>query len=203
MSIKSPNVDVSSKVQDYDHRIAELKQKLNSTIGTIKADAFSGNPEQVRDLAQRLIEEQIRNSTLSVQLEQLEVAIRKAEGKLRRLPKTSTALSQYQRERESLQQMFLLLNEKYQESMINELSESGNVLIINPAVIPDVPSKPNRLFIILIGFILGPIVAFSLILIKDHFDDTVKTPDDIEKNDISFLSWVPHTNNNSYKHHDN
>jgi tyrosine-protein kinase Etk/Wzc len=192
LSIKSANVDVSSKVKEYDDRIAELKQKLNTTIGTIKADAFSGNPEQVRDLAQKLIEEEIKNSTLSVQLKQLEAAIRKYEGELKRLPKTSTALSQYQRERETLQQMFLLLNDRFQEAMINELSESGNVNIINSAIIPDRPSKPNRLLIIIIGFILGPLVAYALILIKDHFDDTVKTPEDIEKEEIKFLSWIPH-----------
>ncbi len=191
MSIKSPNVDVSSKVQEYDKRIAEVKQKLNSTIGTIKVDAYSGNPEQVRDLAQRLIEEEIKNSSLTVQLEQLEAATGKYEGNLRRLPKASTVLSQYQRERESLQQTYLMLNEKYQEAMINEASESGNVVILNPAVIPDEPSKPNRLFIILIGFILGPIIAFALILIKDHFNETVKTPDDIEKEEISYLTWIP------------
>ena len=190
-------------MKEYDKRIAELKQKLNSTIGTIKADAYSGNPEQVRDLAQRLIEEEIKNSSLTVQLEQLEAATRKYEGNLRRLPKTSTMLSQYQRERESLQQTYLLLNEKYQEAMINEASESGNVLILNPAVIPDKPSKPNRLFIILIGFILGPLVAFAIILIKDHFDDTVKTPDDIEKEEIKFLTWIPHYKSNGRAKSDN
>ncbi|MBK7498280.1 MAG: hypothetical protein IPI19_04065 [Ignavibacteriales bacterium] len=192
MSIKGSNVDVASKVKEYDDRIAELKQKLNSTIRTIKADAYSGNPEQVRDLAQRLIEEEIKNSSLTVQLEQLEAATGKYEGNLRRFPKASTILSQYQRERESLQQTYLLLNERYQEAMINEASESGNVVILNPAVIPDTPSKPNRLFIILIGFMLGPIVSFALILIKDHFDDTVKTPDDIEKEEIKLLTWIPH-----------
>lgn len=196
MSIKSTNVDVSSKVKEYDERIAELKQKLNSTIGTIKADAYSGNPDQVRDLAQRLIEEEIKNSSLTVQLEQLESATRKYEGNLRRLPKASTVLSQYQRERESLQQTYLLLNERYQEAMINEASESGNVVILNPAVIPDEPSKPNRFFILLVGFILGPIIGFALILIKDHFDDTVKTPEDIEKEEIKFLTWIPHYKSN-------
>ena len=196
MSIKSSNVDVASKVKEYDDRIAELKQKLNSTISTIKADAYSGNPDQVRDLAQRLIEEEIRNSSLTVQLEQLEAATGKYEGNLRRLPKASTVLSQYQRERESLQQTYLLLNERYQEAMINEASESGNVVILNPAVVPDNPSKPNRLFIILIGFILGPILSFALILIRDHFDNSVKTPDDIEKEDIKFLTWIPHHKSN-------
>ncbi|HCY74484.1 MAG TPA: hypothetical protein DHV28_01055 [Ignavibacteriales bacterium] len=196
MSIKSSDVDVSSKVKEYDTRIADIKQKLNSTISTIKAEAYSGNPDQVRDLAQRLIEEEIKNSSLSVQLDQLEKATGKYEGNLRRLPKASTVLSQYQRERESLQQTYLLLNERYQEAMINEASESGNVVILNPAVIPDSPSKPNRLLILLIGLILGPIIAFALILIKDHFDDTVKTPDDIEKEEIKFLTWIPHLKSN-------
>src|SRR5574338_9361 len=192
MSIKSTDVDVSSKVKEYDTRIAEIKQKLNSTISNIKAEAYSGNPDQVKDLAQRLIEEEIRNSSLAVQLDQLEKATGKYEGNLRRLPKASTVLSQYQRERESLQQTYLLLNERYQEAMIKEASESGNVVILNPAVIPDSPSTPNRLLILLIGLILGPIMAFALILIKDHFDDTVKTPDDIEKEEIKFLTWIPH-----------
>jgi len=196
LSIKSPNIDVSSKVKEYDQRIEELKQKLSSTISGIKADAFSGNPDQVRDLAQRLIEEEIKNSTLSVRLDQLEVAARKYEGNLRRLPKTSTALSQYQRQRESLQQLFLLVNERYQEAMINELSQSGNAFIIGSGRIPDKPDKPNRFLIILLGLLIGPAVAFGYLLVRDYFDDTIKTPEDIEKNDISFLSWIPQLNTN-------
>jgi tyrosine-protein kinase Etk/Wzc len=203
LSMKSPNLDITNKIKEYDQRIEELKEKLSAAIGTIKADAFSGNPDQVRDLAQRLIEEEIRNSTLSVRLEQLENATRKYEGTLRRLPKTSTALSQYQRERESLQQLFLLVNERYQEAMINELSQSGNAFIVNPGRVPDSPEKPNRILIILFGFLLGPIVAFGYLLIKDYFDDTVKTPEDIEKNDISFLSWIPQINSNGNSSADN
>jgi len=203
LSIKSPNLDISGKVKDYDQRIAELKQKLNATISNIKAEAFSGNPDQVRDLGQKLIEEEIKNSTLSVRLEQLEAVTKKYEGNLRRFPRASTELSQYQRQREANQQLFSMVNERYQEAMINELSQSGNAFIIGSARIPDGPEKPNRILIILFGLIIGPLVAFGYILIKDYFDDTVKTPDDIEKNDISFLSWVPHANNNGNNHHDN
>lgn len=192
VSISNANVDLSPKISEYDRRISELKQKLNSTISTIKADAFSGNPQQASDLGQRLIEEEIKNSTLNVQLDQLEATARKYQGNLQRFPEASTVLSQYQRDRDALQQIFLVITERYQEALINELSETGNATIINPAYIPNRPAKPNRLFIILIGFILGPIVSFALILIKDHFDDTVKTPDDIEKEEIKFLTWIPH-----------
>lgn len=192
LSVKNPNVDVSAKVNDYDRRIAELKDKLNSAIAGIKAEGFSGNPEQVRELARRTIEEEIRNSTLSVRLEQLEAATIKYEQQLRQLPGTSTALSRYQRERESHQQLYLLINDRYQEAIINELSQSGNVVIIDTAIEPDGPSAPNRRLMIIFGFLIGPALAFGFILIKDFFDNSVKTPEDIEKNDIKFLSWVPH-----------
>lgn len=191
LSARSGNIDVSAKVKEYDDRIADLQQKLSAAIGGIKADGFSGNPERVRELAQRTVEEEIRNNTLTVRLEQLDAAIRKYEGDLRRLPKTTTALSQYQRERESIQQLFLVINERFQEAMINELSQSGNVIIIDPARVPDGPSKPNRRLMILFGLLLGPAVAIGFVLIRDFFDDTIKTPEDIEKNNINFLSWVP------------
>ncbi len=197
LSIKSPNVDISAKVKEYDDRISELQQKLNSAISSIKSNAYSSNPEQVSELAQKTIEEEIRNNTLSVRLEQLEEATRKYESDLRSLPKTSTALSQYQRDRESLQQLFLLINERYQEAVINELSQSGNVYVLDPAGIPGGPAKPNRRLIIIFGLFLGVAVAFGLILIRDYFDDTIKSPEDIEKKDINFLSWVPHFKNNS------
>ena len=83
--------------------------------------------------------------------------------------------------------------------MINELSQSGNAFIIGEGKIPDEPEKPNRKLIIIFGFILGPGLAFFYILIRDYFNDTVKSPDDIEKNKIGFLSWIPQVDGKSSK----
>jgi tyrosine-protein kinase Etk/Wzc len=192
LSIKSPNVDISNKLKEYDQRIQELQQKLNSAIGSIKANAFSSNPEQVRELAQKLIEEEIKNNTLSVRLNQLQTIARGYEANLKTLPKTSTELSQFKRDRETLQQLYLLINERYQEAMINELSQSGNVIVISQGGIPSSPVKPNRILILLFGLFLGPGLAIGLIIIKNYFDNTIKTPEDIEKKGITFLSWVPY-----------
>jgi len=194
LSIKSPNLDISNKIKEYDRRIDELKQKLNSAISSIKAEAFSGNPEQVRELAQKLIEEEIKNNTLSVRLNQLQTITRGYEANLKRLPKTSTELAQYKRDRETLQQLYLLINEKYQEAVINELSQPGNVSIIGEGGIPNEPAKPNRKLILLFGLVLGLGLSIGFIIIKDYFNNTVKTPEDIEKNGIRFLSWVPQFN---------
>lgn len=192
LSIKSQNVDISGKLKEYDQRIQDLQSKLNSAISGIKSDAFSSNPDQVKELAQKVIEEEIKNNTLSVKLNQLESVTQKYVGNLRRLPKTSTELSQIQRNRETLQQLYLLLNEKYQEAMINELSQPGNVSIISEGEVPTKPVKPNRILILIFSLIIGIVLSLAFIIIKDSFNNTIKTPEDIEKNGINFLSWVPY-----------
>jgi tyrosine-protein kinase Etk/Wzc len=203
MANKSPNMDVSVKINEYDRKINELKQKLSSKINGIKTGAFSGSPDQIKDLAQKLIEEEVRNHSLSIKLNELQTIINKYEGSISRLPKKSMEFAGYQRNMESLQQLYTLVQQKYQEALINELSQPGNLVIIGVGRVPDSPAKPNRLMIILIGLMISPVIAFGYILIKDYFDDTIKSPDDIEKNDISFLSWIPHSIYNINNYHDN
>jgi capsular exopolysaccharide synthesis family protein len=204
MGNKNSNMDLSVKIKDYDRKINDLKQKLSSKINEIKTGAFSGSPDQIKVLAQKLIEEEVRNHSLGIKLNELETIINKYEANVYKLPKQSMEFAGYERNLESLQQLFKVVDQKYQEAMINELSQPGNSAIISIGRVPDGPAKPNRLFIILLGFILGPLISFTYIIIKDYFDDTVKSPADIENNDISFLSWIPHSihNINNYHNHD-
>ncbi len=192
LSINNPNVDISEKIREYDQRIKELQEKLNSAISNIKADAFSGNPERVQELAQKIIDEEINNNTLAVRLNQLETITRKYEGNLKRLPQTSTQLAQFQRNRETIQQLYLLINERYQEAMITELSQPGNVSIVSEGEIPFIPEKPNRKMMLIFSLIISIVLTFGFIIIKDYLNSTVKSPEDIEKKNISFLSWIPH-----------
>jgi tyrosine-protein kinase Etk/Wzc len=190
---KNPNIDASSKVSDYDRRISELKTKLNGMISNIKADAFSSSPEQIRDLSQKLIETDINNRSLAIRFNELQSVIDKYERELNRLPKASIELAQYQRKRDSYQQLYLLVEQKYQQAIINELSKPGNVAIIGRGRIPDIndPDKPNRIFIVLTGIVVGLGLAFGYVFMKDRFDDTIKTPEDVQNKNIPLLTWIP------------
>ena len=197
---KNPNADLTAKLNQNDKKIAELKDKLSSLINDIKAGAFASSPEQVKALTQKLIEEEINNNSLAIKLKELQSIIGKYEKDFNRLPKTSIELAQFQRKKESSQQLFMLIDRKYQEAMINELSQPGNAVVIGIGRVPGAPAKPNRKMIILIGLMLGPVIAFGYILLKDYFDDTIKTPRDIEDNNVNFLSWVPSLNNSETQH---
>ena len=192
LAIKNPNIDVSAKIKDYEQRIADLKQKLSTKINDIKAGAFASSPDQVKALSQKLIEEEVNNHSLSIKLKELQEIIGKYEVNFNKLPQKSIELAQYERKRESLKQLYLLVEQKYQEAMINELSQPGNITIVGIGRIPDKPAKPYRMLIALIGIIAGLGAATGFLLIKDYFDDKVKTPDDIQNKGLNFLTWVPY-----------
>ena len=112
LSNKNPNVDVTDKIIEYDKKINELKNKLNSTISDIKAGAYSSSPEQIRGLTQKLIEEKVKNNALFIKFNELQHIIADYEQSLYKLPKKSIELAQYQRKRESMQQLYLLVEQK-------------------------------------------------------------------------------------------
>ncbi len=192
---RNPKLDVSAKVKDYNNKITELNEKLNASISDIKASAFVSSPDQIKKLAQMLIEEEVKNHSHSIKLKELQAIISKYERNFSQLPNTSIEYARYQRKRESTQRLYLLVEQKYQEAMINELSQPGNAVIIGVGRVPDIPSKPNRILIALIGLIAGFGAAFTYLLIKDLFDDKVKSPDDIQRKNINMLTWIPHFNN--------
>ena len=185
------NVVITEKVKEYNKKIADLKQKLSSLLSDIKSGALASTPDQVRDLSQKLLEEEINNHSLSIQLKSYDSLIHEYEQKLNKLPKTSIELARYQRRAESLQQLYLLVEQKYQEALINELSQPGNVSIIGKGVIPDQPANLNQFLVIFVGLFLGPVIGFGYVLVRDYFDNSVKSPNDIQNENINFLAWVP------------
>ncbi len=57
--------------------------------------------------------------------------------------------------------------------------QHNNLQIIEPATMPVAPIGPNRLRIILTGFLLSLCFGIGLALTIEYFDDTIKTTDDI------------------------
>jgi capsular exopolysaccharide synthesis family protein len=78
------------------------------------------------------------------------------------------------------------------ELSLQTTSTRNNVSIVNTAIVPLRPFKPdvsrNLLISLFIGFALAGMLAFGL----DYLDDTIKTPEDItRKLRIPFLGLVP------------
>jgi len=186
-----PRTDYTLQLKEYDNKIAELKNKLDEKIKVLKAGIFASSPEEVKVLSQKIIEEEVKNGSLRKTLDELSTVVRKYDDRFNRLPKTSIELARFQRNRESLEKLYTLVEEKYQEALINEQSQPGNVLIIDDARIPYSPAKPNRMLIIIVGILIGIGLAFAYVFLKNYFDNTVKTPEDLQRKNVNMLGWIP------------
>lgn len=188
---KNPGIDNSAVIKDYDKQINALKDKLSGKISVIKEGMFASNPEEIKDLTQKILETNVKAKSLSMQYTELNKLVTKYDAQFNKLPATAIDYARLERKREADEKLYSLIEQKYQEAQINEQSQPGNVLIVDPGRIPSSPSKPNRILIVLIGLVLGGGLSFGYIFIKNYFDNTVKTPDDIQNRNINVLAWVP------------
>lgn len=192
VSRKDGLADDSPMIQEYDRKINELRKQLNKELEVLKAGIFASSPEEVKELTQKIIAEEVRNQSLETSIKELDKIVQGYEARFMKLPKNAIELARLKRNSEALEKLYLLVEQRYQEALINEQSQPGNVLIIDEARIPLTRSKPNRTLIVIIGLLLGAGLAVGYVFVKNYFDDTVKSPDDIENRKINVLAWIPH-----------
>lgn len=75
---------------------------------------------------------------------------------------------------------------------ITAIMDAESVNTVEEGNLPENPSSPSMLKNIVIGGFLGCLLAVGVILLKFMLDDTIKTPDDVEKYlGLSVLASVP------------
>jgi capsular exopolysaccharide synthesis family protein len=191
LSRKDGLTENSPVILEYDRKINDLRRELDKELEVLKAGIFASSPQEVKELTQKIIAEEVRNQSLQTSIKELDKIVQGYEARFMKLPKNAIELAKLKRNSEALEKLYLLVEERYQEAVINEQSQPGNVLIIDEARIPLLPSKPNRSLIVIIGLLLGAGLAVGYVFVKNYFDDTIKTPDDIENRKINVLAWVP------------
>ncbi len=164
---------------------------------------------QIKDLDQLITREKV-NIGNQVEAEyrgsrQRELLLTAGAGRSRRRETNQTAekLVQYnilKREAEANKQLYDGMLQKLKEAGITAGLRSSNIRIVDPALIPDGPSRPNKTRNIMLSILVGFIGGIGLALLREYLDNTVKTPDDIETlARLPSLAVVPALSNSSGK----
>lgn len=86
------------------------------------------------------------------------------------------------------------LLERYNQLNASAGATANNVSIVDNADIPSDPSSPDLLKNLAIAAILGLGLAAVVVVVRDHFDDTVRSPLDVEaKLGVPLLGLIPRT----------
>lgn len=188
---KTKGMNNPQLIKSYDEKLADLREKLNRSVKEYQTSILASSPEEIKSLTQQIFEEQVKYQALQASYDKLNGFLRGYERRFDSLPERTIDLARLEREKMAYEKLYLLLEEKYQEALINEQSTTGSVLVLNQARVPKEPAKPNRKLIILIGLVLGIGLAIGYALVLNYFDKRVKTPEDIEDKNINLLGWVP------------
>ena len=62
-----------------------------------------------------------------------------------------------------------------------EIKKVDSVSIVDSAVFPDKPVKPNKTLNVLIAFVVGLMASVGLVFLLEYMDNTMKTSSDVEK----------------------
>ncbi|HEX2868270.1 MAG TPA: polysaccharide biosynthesis tyrosine autokinase [Ignavibacteriales bacterium] len=178
-------------INNYNMKIEALKENRDKKLEIFKAGMLALSSDEVKQLVQKVLDAEVKYHALSSSYNVISSIVKNYEAEFDALPKRTIDLARLEREKRESEKLYLLIEEKYQEALINEQSTPGNVLIIDPARIPVEASRPNRRIIVLAGVMSGLLFGFGFVLIRDILDRTVKTPEDIEKLNINLIGWVP------------
>jgi tyrosine-protein kinase Etk/Wzc len=186
-----PNISTTQEIENYNRQIDVLKKKLRDRINSFQETIIVSTPDELRSLTNEIIQEEIKLDIAEANYQQYDKQLQAYERKFDKLPKSSVEYARLERNLRSIEALYLMVEEKYQEALITEQSKFGNIDIIDYAQEPTTPTRPNRFLIIFIGFLLGLTIAILFALLRTYFDNTIKTPDDLQNRDINVLAWIP------------
>lgn len=85
-----------------------------------------------------------------------------------------------QHDAESNKQLYDGLLQKLKEAGITAGLRSSNIRVVDPALVPTSPARPQKARNILLSILVGLVGGVGLALFREYLDNTVKSPDDIE-----------------------
>ena len=180
-------------VQTIQRKINGLKTELATQTQDLIAQGLSAaDPLEYRQsLIDNVIEIDNEEKSLLSRAKQYKILVDQYSNQLNLLPAKSLQYARLERDKNILNETYLLMRQKYEEVRISEASELGKVRIIDTALPPSHKSEPNTLFDLLVGFILGLGLCYLFIIILEKLDRTIKSGGIIENLGLTVLGIVP------------
>ena len=124
------------------------------------------------------VEEEFNTARSHVEL--LQEALDKQKAEANDLAEKLVQYHILQHEAESNKQLYDGLLQKLKEAGITAGLRSSNIRVVDPALTPANPSRPQKARNILLAFLVGLVGGIGLALFREYLDNTVKSPDDVE-----------------------
>ena len=146
---------LAAQQRDLD---ANLKKARQTIIDGVQQD-FNTARNRVELMQQNLDKQKAESNDLAEKLVQYQILLHDAE---------------------SNKLLYDGLLQKLKEAGITAGLRSSNIRVVDPALTPSSPSRPQKARNIFLALLVGLVGGVGLALFREYLDNTVKSPDDIE-----------------------
>jgi polysaccharide biosynthesis transport protein len=148
-------VRVQSQIDESRRRIAAEAQAL---IRTASADYRSAAAQEAR----------------------LNQALEATKAEIIELNQRSFEYDTKKREIEASKQVLANLLDRSKQTDLAQQMKTSNIRIVDQAVVPSGPIRPNRYRDVMFGVLMGLVCGIGLAFLLEYLDNTIKTPEDVK-----------------------
>ena len=172
--------------------IKALKVKLDDKVDKlIKQGLVLSDPVQYRqDLIEQLLLNESTLSSNEAKLSEYKILIDKYNNEINGLPSLQLNFARLERDRSVLNQTYMYMRQKLEETRIAFASESGKIKKIDEALIPIYKSSTRHSHNILYGMVLGLVFSLLISFLLERLNNTINSIDSIRK-DLPILGLIP------------
>ena len=78
------------------------------------------------------------------------------------------------------------------EKEVKRITKANDIQVIDKAILPENPIKPNKIMNVAIAAVLGMMIGLFVVFLLEYLDNKIKTPQDVEKHlDLPILGVIP------------
>ena len=138
---------------------------------------------QIAKARSRLLEE-VKATVVNLEEHEraLSAVLTRYEEGVRGLPESELGLVGLLRKSKVNEDLYTLLLQRHEEARIAEASELGSARLVDTALAPGGPLRPNVPRNGLMGLLLGLLTGVGLVFLLEHFDNSVRSVRDLEQN---------------------
>lgn len=179
---------LSNTYSENDPKIVELKKKISETEKILKDEVAKIVTSQVQsinpayqELYTQLIESQYKAEVYDSIIESLKTLRDTYQEKMSKLPLLEQKLLELERDIKVKESLYTLLLEKLEETKIAEAGVVGTANIIDKAIVPEKPVKPNKKLTLAIGGVLGIFLGILIVFVVEYADKSIKDEEEVKR----------------------
>jgi tyrosine-protein kinase Etk/Wzc len=183
-------------IRQLNNRLLQLQLQREDLLSYYKKDhpAVNDIERKISETANQILLEYDKKLA-DIQMKKNDLLKQKEEidQKLQNIPYNQMNYARLMRNLKVKEELYTLLQKKLQESMIAEAGVVDEVTIMSMATLPSNPINTDMPRVIFIGILLGLIFGIIFAILREMFDTSIGTIEDVERTlKISVLAVIPH-----------